>query len=372
MSEGVLAGAMTSATTSGRVAPTTPTSALRVVHYVNQFFAGVGAEAESGTAPGRKEGAVGPAIALQRELGDRGQVVSTVYCGDNYAVEMPEAIDRIVELIRQEKPDLVVAGPAFGAGRYGLACGQICAAVQERLGITAVAGMHAENAGADIYRTKVYIASTGNTAAGMNEAIRAMVRLALKLQARQKLGSPHEEGYLSMGRRVHFFDERNASDRALEMLLHRVRSEPFTTEWEVPHFSRVIPATPIKDLSKARIALVSTGGVVPQGNPDRLEPRSSTKWLKYPLKGLDRLTPEGWQAIHAGYNTTAVNEDPNRMVPLDVLRALETEGEIGSLLESLYTTTGNGSLIPTARRFAQEIVRDLKAADVDGIILTSA
>ena len=68
-------------------------SAIRVVHYLNQFFAGLGAEAHAGTGPGKKTGAVGPGIALQRALGERAQVAATVYCGDNYANERANAID---------------------------------------------------------------------------------------------------------------------------------------------------------------------------------------------------------------------------------------------------------------------------------------
>ena len=68
-------------------------STIRIVHYLNQFFAGLGAEAHAGSGPGKKAGAVGPGIALQQALGERAQVVATVYCGDNYANERANAID---------------------------------------------------------------------------------------------------------------------------------------------------------------------------------------------------------------------------------------------------------------------------------------
>ena len=60
---------------------------IRVVVYLNQFFAGLGAEEYAGTGPGKKAGALGPGIALQQVLGERAQVTATVYCGDNYANE---------------------------------------------------------------------------------------------------------------------------------------------------------------------------------------------------------------------------------------------------------------------------------------------
>ena len=64
---------------------------LKVVHYLNQFFAGVGGEEKADVGPGAREGAVGPGMALNKALGDAGEVIGTVYCGDNYISENPEA-----------------------------------------------------------------------------------------------------------------------------------------------------------------------------------------------------------------------------------------------------------------------------------------
>ena len=72
---------------------------LRVVHYLNQFFAGIGAEDKADTPPSHREGPVGPGRLLQQALGDRAEVVATVYCGDNYAAEKQGAIDEILELV---------------------------------------------------------------------------------------------------------------------------------------------------------------------------------------------------------------------------------------------------------------------------------
>lgn len=70
-------------------------------------------------------------------------------------------------MVKEQNPDIFVAGPAFNAGRYGVACATIAAAVQEELGIPAVTGMYVENPGADMFKDKVYIVSTKNSAAGM-------------------------------------------------------------------------------------------------------------------------------------------------------------------------------------------------------------
>src|SRR5262249_55545860 len=126
---------------------------LRVVHYLNQFFAGLGAEDKADTPPGHRKGSVGPGRLLQQALGDRGEVVATVYCGDNYAGEKPGAIDEILDLIAEHRPEIVIAGPAFSAGRYGVACGEVTLHARKRLGVIAVTGMHVENAATEVYRT---------------------------------------------------------------------------------------------------------------------------------------------------------------------------------------------------------------------------
>jgi glycine reductase len=346
-------------------------STLRVVHYLNQFFAGIGAEDKADTPPGRREGALGPGRLLQQTLGERGRVVATVYCGDNHVSENVEALGDIVDLIADARPDIVITGPAFSAGRYGVACGEIAARVRERLNVVAVTAMHPENAAAELYRTKVYVVATSKSAAGMADALAAVARMALKLASGERLGSPVDEGYLPTGRRVFENAPRTAGERAIDMLLRKLRGERYITEWAVPRYARVTPAAPLRDPSKATIALITTGGLVPRGNPDRLESGYATKWLRYSIKGLDELTPDRWQSVHGGFDTTLINLDPHRVVPLDAARELEREGIIGRLFDELLVTTGNTSVIPDIRRFAREMTQELKAAGVEGVILTS-
>ena len=313
---------------------------LRVVHYLNQFFAGIGAEDKADTPPGRREGPTGPGRLLQQALGEHAQVVATVYCGDNHIAEEPGAVENVVRLIAEMRPDIVIAGPAFSAGRYGLACGAVSVRARDQLGVAVVTGMHADNAAVEMYRTKVPIVSTEKSAAGMAQALPVMARLALRLAAHEPLGSPSDEGYLPTGRRVFEQADRPAADRAVDMLLRKVRGERYTTEWEVPRYALVPPAPPILDPATAKIALVTTGGLVPTGNPDHLESGYATKWLRYSIKGVSELTPEEWQSVHGGFDTTLINLDPHRVVPLDVARELEREGAIGSLFDELFTTTG--------------------------------
>ena len=60
---------------------------LRIVHYVNQFFAGIGGEDQAHLGVSIREGPVGPGRALQQTLGDAAEVVATLVCGDNFMSE---------------------------------------------------------------------------------------------------------------------------------------------------------------------------------------------------------------------------------------------------------------------------------------------
>src|SRR5512137_2480666 len=96
---------------------------LKVVHYLNQFFGQVGGEEKADVGFMVKSGPLGPGLALQKALGDKAQVAATLVCGDNYFSKNPEAAaEEGLKLIEPYQPDLFFAGPAFAAGRYGVAC----------------------------------------------------------------------------------------------------------------------------------------------------------------------------------------------------------------------------------------------------------
>ena len=95
----------------------------KIVHYINQFFAGIGGEEKADYTPELREGVVGPGMGLKAALGEDYEIVSTIICGDNYFGEnLDAATDTIIEMVKKCEPDVFVAGPAFNAGRYGVAC----------------------------------------------------------------------------------------------------------------------------------------------------------------------------------------------------------------------------------------------------------
>jgi len=344
---------------------------IRVVHYINQFFAQIGAEDKAHVPPEIKQGVIGPGILLQKLLGDSAEVVATVFCGDNYYAEKSDVVsEEIVNMIAAYKPDIFIAGPAFNAGRYGIACSTACLSVAKKLSIPVVTGMFKENPGVEIGRG-LYIIETANSAAKMKDALTAMVGLALKLVNDEEIGTPEEEGYLPRGVRENYFAEKIGAVRAVDMLLRKLAEEPYETEYPLPSFDRVPASPPIIDLKDRMIAVVTSGGIVPKGNPDRIESSSASKFGEYSLAGLDKLTSAGHETAHGGYDPVYANEDPNRVLPIDVLRQLEQEGVIGKLHELYYATVGNGTSVANAKKYGEDIAARLKEAAVSAVILTS-
>jgi glycine reductase len=346
-------------------------TALRVIHYLNQFFGRIGAE-EAGDHPFTvKEGPVGPGIGLQKELGDRGTVVATLICGDNRAATDLSAFGADVEkALREHEADVLVAGPGFNAGRYGLACGEACARAAA-LGIPAVTALNAENPGVDLYRRKTYILPTTPTALGMNETLGRLARFAIRLGRHEEIGSPAVEGFYGKGVHHTRVLDRPAADRAVDMLFARMTGAKFETELVLPKVDHVPPAAPIAQVAKARLAIVTTGGIVPKGNPDGLKQSNSTEWRAYSIEGLDGLDAGKYESIHSGYDASAANANPNFVVPLDALRELERSHEFATLYPRYIVTTGVGTAVVEARRMGREIAADLKTQGVDGVILTA-
>ncbi len=347
-------------------------SKKKVVHYINQFFAGIGGEEKADIKPEVREGVVGPGMALNTAMKEEAEIVATIICGDSYFNEnFEEAQAEIIEMVKKYNPDLFIAGPAFNAGRYGVACGTIAKAVNDELGIPVLTGMYIENPGADMFKKSIYIVETGNSAATMRTAVPAMSSLAIKLLKGEEVGSPEEDKYIPRGVRRNYFSEERGATRAVNMLLKKLKGEEFTTEYPMPDFDRVDPNPAIKDLSNIKIAIVTSGGIVPKGNPDRIESSSASKYGKYDISQFDDLTEADHETAHGGYDPVYANIDPDKVIPVDVLRDMEKEGIIGELHRYFYTTVGNGTSVANSKKFASDFSKELIADGVDAVILTS-
>ncbi len=344
----------------------------RIVHYINQFFAQIGGEEMAHVPPEWRDGPVGPGLALAAAFGENAEIVGTVICGDSYFNEhTKEALPVILDMVKAQGADLLIAGPAFNAGRYGVACGTVAKAAQEELGIKAITGMYVENPGADMFAQDVYIISTRNSAAGMRDAVKKLVPLALKLLNGEAVGASSEEGYLPRGVRVNLFEKDRGSKRAVEMLVRKLKGQEFVTEYPMPNFDRVAPLPAVKNINRAKIALVTSGGIVPFGNPDRIESSNASRYGRYDLEDVMDLTEGKWATAHGGYDPSYANQDADRVLPVDVMRELEMEGKIGSLFRYTYSTVGNGTAVKSSKAYAEDFAKELIQENVQAVILTS-
>ena len=345
---------------------------MRVVHYLNQFFGGLGGEEQAGAPLESRDIAVGPGKLFEQLLGGNSRVVSTLICGDNYAVENQERfIGTALEKIRQAKADLLVAGPCFLAGRYGMAAGALCTQVEAKLGMPVITGMARENPGADLYREALYIVDSGDNAAKMRDVLEKMSRLSGKLLGHESIGLPDDEGYIPRGLIRDQFVERNAGERLVDMAMAKVKGLPFQSEMPSTTFTAVPMPRAVKNLKFAKLLLITDGGLVPKGNPDKIQGSAATRWGSYDIKYCDDLKGEDYEISHGGYDPQFVRQDPDRLVPLDVMRELQSEGVVGELCDEFISTSGLANPLSNTRRMGREMAEKAKQLGVDAIILTS-
>ncbi len=356
---------------------------LRVAHYLNQFFGQYGGEEQADIGFVVKPGPVGPGLALAQELGSGFEIVSTLICGDNYFAGDPEARARESrEYLAGPNPDLLVAGPAFGAGRYGIACGAMCKMAATEWGIPAVTGMHVENPGVDMYRDQVFICRTGSSVRDMAPSIGKMASLARqllqgspnpRLVARESLPSPQEYGYFERGEVRNEYASESAATRGLNQLLAKMKGEPFMSEIVPSHIEAYAAPAPVRDLRQCVVGLVSDGGLVPGGNPDRFSGRGNLVWSTYETDAFFPPSDSGQarEVVHTGYYAEDVLEDPYRLVPIDVLRDLAAEGAIGGIYPRFFSTSGNATVAKRCAQMGAEMACEMKKTEIGAVILTS-
>jgi len=346
----------------------------RALYYINQFYAGIGGEDKADTGLVEFDKVLGPALGMEKLWQGELEVVKTIACGDNYFNDdekYQELLPRLREIIREVKPDVVIAGPAFNAGRYGVACGKFVDFVRREFGIPAVTGMYWENPAVPMFVKENYIVGTPETAAGMRKVLPGLASLALKLAKGEEVGPARLEGYLPRGYRYNQWHEKTGAQRTVELLLQKLRGEEYNTEVPLRGFEQVAPAPALEQSSDKTFALITTGALVPAGNPDGLKQAFSTGYGKYSLAGKEALGKGEYESIHGGFDTTLVNEDPSRVVPFGPLQKLEQEGHIGKIYPWFYSTAGVGTNIKTSQDLGAQIAGELIEAGVHAAILTS-
>jgi glycine reductase len=345
----------------------------KAIVYLNQFFGQIGGEDKADFRPEIREGVVGPSMQIEKVLEDT-NVTHTIICGDNFmGSNTDEAIDTIIGMLENKDFDIFIAGPAFQAGRYGVACGHICKAVKERLNKPVITSMHEENPGVDMFKKDMYILRGGNSAGKMRADISKMINVANKILKDETVLDASSEGFFERGKRHQAWLEEKtpASDRAVNLLIKKLNNEKYETEMIIPKIDKVDIAPAIKDLSKSTLALVTTGGIVPVDNPDRIQSASATRWGRYDISSTDDLKAGVYKTIHAGFDPSIADDDPDVIAPVDALKSYEKEGILGKLHEYFYTTVGTGTTQGEASKMANEIIPYLKESNVDAIIMVS-
>jgi glycine reductase len=230
--------------------------------------------------------------------------------------------------------------------------------------------MHDESPGVSEFRRSVLIVRSRPTALGMGEAMRRLASLTHKLVLGERLRSPEDDGYIPQGVRRNVIEADSAAARACLMLGTRLAGRPHETEISLAVRDVVEPPPAVAEEGPVKIALVTEAAVVPKGNPDRIPSGWAMRWHCYDLSGLDDLTGGEFETVHGGFDTTAANEDPDRLVPLDALRDLEREGRV-EIWNELFSTCGNMGSLRDMERMGQEIGDRLRRAEIRAALVGS-
>ncbi len=83
------------------------------------------------------------------------------------------------------------------------------------------------------------------------------------------------------------------------------------------------------------------------------------------------MKPGEFEAMHTGYDTSTVNADPDRLIPVDAMRSLERAGNFGRLHDYYYVTTGTGAMPAKMQELGAGIAEELSASGVNGVVLTA-
>jgi betaine reductase len=351
-------------------------SKARIMCYLNQFFVGIGGEEKADVPLGSLEGAHGPGRRLQELLGDAAEIVVTAFCGDNYFNDHGEdVVKEILKIARAFDVEIVVAGPAFGSGRYAYACVEVCHAVSASLDLPGITGISLDNPALQGYTRykdrKVFAFPTRTSVAGMKEALPRMAQGVLKLVAGSAPGPAFEEGYIPRGIRVFERATESGAKRAIDMLLDKVAGRPFSTEITVEVPEQVPVAPPIADLTTAHLAMVTSSGLTLVGNPYKFKVMANSQWKKYPIDKLSSLSDAAWDVIHGGINTAPLYKNANYGAPLDICREMEQEGVFSRLASDLYGTTGFAGAVAPMQAIGREMAAEMKSQGVNGVLLVS-
>jgi D-proline reductase (dithiol) PrdB len=136
-----------------------------------------------------------------------------------------------------------------------------------------------------------------------------------------------------------------------------------------------------KPLSKARVALFTTGAIYVEGLPpfypadwtyEYAVRQARTFFERQPaLRLIPRETPvEQLRVGHIAYDIRAAQRDINVMLPLERFRELEAAGDIGELAPHAYSFHGLTNVPRLRDEFAPQWAQNMLQEGVDAVFLT--
>ncbi len=137
--------------------------------------------------------------------------------------------------------------------------------------------------------------------------------------------------------------------------------------------NRSAPAGPGVELARARLALISSAGGYLR---DRQEPFIAEKATlgDYTIRRFPSSTPfDALAFIHGAYDHSAVEQDPQVLVPLRHLEALVIEGVIGELAPSVISFCGwQPDVVRTVNELIPAIVEAAQEEQIQAALLVPA
>ena len=157
--------------------------------------------------------------------------------------------------------------------------------------IPAITGMHEDNPGTKEIGRHVFVIQTGASAASMQESLKRYSLLVERLLAGDETAIENfrAEHCLPIPRRFTVRSDAPDYVRAVDLLLAKLKGQPY--ESEIPQVEAKQHPIPnlTGNLTDATVALVTEGGLVPKGNPDRLESSRGSRYFKYSIEGREDL-----------------------------------------------------------------------------------
>jgi sarcosine reductase len=164
--------------------------------------------------------------------------------------------------------------------------------------------------------------------------------------------------------------EKTGAERLVQMVLDQLAGKPIETEIRLDVYPPTTPPPAIKDVSKAKIALISSTGLINKKSP-MFPGNDCDRFVTWNIKGMSTFPAKDWTVSHGGYQEYWVREDPNRLYALPELRQMEREGKIGEISDTMFFFSGLANRWGNMRNIGRDILPMLKTEKIDAVLLVS-